>query len=321
MPSVMRSCHRVAGLACIALALFNTRAIADCKYQVMAELPVTLMGLHPLINVQIDGKRVPVVLDSGAAFNMLSYDAAAKLHLQLHSIRGRPMVSGVGGAGGTLLALAVAAVRLDAVRITDAKFIVSAAPIGSASGIIGDSILRNYDIDYDLTGRMVKLVRVSGCQGAASASAYWANSQPYSVANIESGGSPPTVSGYLNGAAIRVGFDTGASTSILDIRAAARAGVTPKSPGAVPSGDVYGIGRSHVKTWVVPVSSVRIGDEEIGNTRLRMGDISLLGVDLVLGTDFFLAHRVLLSNSQHKVYITHNGGPAFDLNPLQPGTR
>ena len=160
---VMRRCSR---FACVAsIALFYAPAIADCKLEIKAELPVALFGLHPLITAKIDGSDVPVVFDSGAAFNLLSYDAATKLHLRLHSLRDRVTVSGVGGEGRTLLALAVTDVRLGAVRVADAKFIISGAQIGSAAGFIGNGILRKFDIDYDLTGGVVKLARASGCDG------------------------------------------------------------------------------------------------------------------------------------------------------------
>src|SRR5205814_2283760 len=36
--------------------------------------------------------------------------------------------------------------------------------------------------------------------------------------------------------------------------------------------------------------------------------------------DFFLSHRVLVSNSQKKVYFTYNGGPVFRLE-RQPGSQ
>src|SRR5208283_2509584 len=127
----MRRCSRVACMASI--ALLNAQAIADCKLQIRAELPVALIGLHPLIMVKIDGSDVPVVFDSGATFNLLSYNAATKLHLRLHSLRDRVTVSGVGGAGHTLFALAVADVRLGAVRVAYVKFIISGAQIGSAA--------------------------------------------------------------------------------------------------------------------------------------------------------------------------------------------
>ncbi len=316
MESVVRICSRIVWVAFI--ALLSTPAIPDCKLPSMAELPVTLIGLHPLITVKIDGTDVPVVLDSGATFNLLSYDAATKLNLRLHSLRG-VTVSGVGGAGHTLMAFAFADVRLGPVRVADTKFIVTGAQIGSASGFIGEGILRGFDIDYDLTGGVVKLTRASDCDAVALAK--WAKSQPYSVADMDRGAGAPTISGSINGVETRIEFDTGASTSILDIRAAARAGITPKSAGAVAGGDVYGVGRSNMKTWVVPVASVRIGEEEIRNTRLRIGDISSTGADMLLGTDFFLSHQVYLSNSQHKVYFTHNGGAVFNMNPLQRDAR
>jgi hypothetical protein len=32
---------------------------------------------------------------------------------------------------------------------------------------------------------------------------------------------------------------------------------------------------------------------------------------MLLGADFFLSHRIFVSNEQHKVYFTYNGGPVF----------
>jgi tetratricopeptide (TPR) repeat protein len=34
---------------------------------------------------------------------------------------------------------------------------------------------------------------------------------------------------------------------------------------------------------------------------------------MLLGTDFFLSHRILISSSQKKLYFTYNGGPVFRL--------
>jgi predicted aspartyl protease len=313
--AVCREFSRIALLA--SLSLLSMQAIAGCKLGSPAEVPVTLIGLHPLITVQVDGRDVPVVLDTGARFNLLSYDAATKLHLPLNSQRGRVVIAGVGGSGRTLATLAVAVLELGTVRVADAKFIVSGAPIGSAAGFIGNSTLKEFDVDYDLAGRMVKLLRTSGCDDVELPD--WARSQPHSVADDEGDGGPPTILGYVNGVEMRVEFDTGASTSILDIRAAARAGVTPKSVGAVPGGDVYGVGHSNMKTWVVPVSSIKIGEEEIHDAHLRIGDLSLPRVNMLLGTDFFLTHQVYFSNSQQKIYFTHNGGSVSNPNPQSGG--
>jgi tetratricopeptide (TPR) repeat protein len=68
-----------------------------------------------------------------------------------------------------------------------------------------------------------------------------------------------------------------------------------------------------MESSLAPFGSFGIGDEEIKNTRLRVADIELPDADMLLGTDFFLSHRILVSRSQDKLYFTYNGGPVFRL--------
>jgi tetratricopeptide (TPR) repeat protein len=72
-----------------------------------------------------------------------------------------------------------------------------------------------------------------------------------------------------------------------------------------------------VETWIGRFSSFKIGEEEIQNAQLRFADIPI-SVDMLLGADFFLSHRIMLSNSQHQIYITYGGGPVFDLRTRPP---
>jgi tetratricopeptide (TPR) repeat protein len=124
---------------------------------------------------------------------------------------------------------------------------------------------------------------------------------------------------FVNGAQITVLFDTGASTSVLSLSAASRAGVKPDMAGVVEAGYSTGIGRGAVKTYIAPFASFKIGDaEEVKNTRLRMADINLSQGDMLLGADFFLSHHVLVANSQHRLYFTYNGGPVFNLSRNLP---
>jgi len=116
---------------------------------------------------------------------------------------------------------------------------------------------------------------------------------------------------YVNGVKIHVIFDTGASTSYLTLVAAKRAGVTPESPGVVDGGTGAGSGRAAALVDRA-FASFKVGDEEVRNTRLRIGEGNLLGDDMLVGADFFLSHRIYVSNSQHKLYFTYNGGPVFN---------
>ncbi len=103
------------------------------------------------------------------------------------------------------------------------------------------------------------------------------------------------------------------------MKAAARAGVKPDTPGVVEAGYSSGIGRGRVKTYIAPFSSFKVGDgEEIKNARLRIADIDLDEGDMLLGADFFLSHHVFVANSQHRLYLTYNGGPVFNLSKTAP---
>jgi tetratricopeptide (TPR) repeat protein len=116
----------------------------------------------------------------------------------------------------------------------------------------------------------------------------------------------------VNGTQIGVIFDSGAPLSTLTRLAANQAGVTPKTAGVVDADPTSG-GTGMIQEWIGSFASFKVGDEEVKNTRLRFGDISLVGGDMLLGADFFLSHRIFVLNSQHKLYFNYNGGPVFNL--------
>jgi len=121
--------------------------------------------------------------------------------------------------------------------------------------------------------------------------AFWASGKPYSEMPIErttAAKSHTIGKAYVNGKEIRVGFDTGAPLSFLTLAASTRAGVHLDSPGVVSDGYQSGIGGGFNKQWIGPFASFKIGDEEIRNTRLRIGVSGLGEVDMLIGADFFL---------------------------------
>jgi tetratricopeptide (TPR) repeat protein len=162
----------------------------------------------------------------------------------------------------------------------------------------------------------MRLVRPKDCKDTPLA--YWAvpANKTYSVIDIAlaDAHAPHTKSvAYLNGTKIEVLFDTGSPVSILTLAAARHAGITPTSPGVVEGGSASGIGHKVTTTWIARFASFKLGDEEIDHAKLRFGDISLLGADMLIGADFFLSHRIYVASSQRKLYFTYNGGPVFDL--------
>src|SRR5205814_7337343 len=113
-----------------------------------------------------------------------------------------------------------------------------------------------------------------------------------------------------------------ASFSVISLPFAEKVGVTPQSPGAAPSGCSGGIGEGTVHAWVAPLDSVAIGDELIRDPRLYIEDFMPeltytrnAPFEVILGTDFLRAHRVLVARSQDKVYFSYAGGLVFPATP------
>jgi tetratricopeptide (TPR) repeat protein/predicted aspartyl protease len=291
-------------------------ALGACKLGKYAEFPITMANLQPLVTAKINDHDVQFVVDSGAFYSMLSGASAAELDLKTHP---PPFGFYVTGAGGGVTDVSIATVKvftLAGVPLHNVEFLVGGSVSGSDNiGLLGQNVLHIGDVEYDLAQGVIRLMKAEDCRKALLA--YWVGtSQPYSVIDIE-----PTSrarfhtigSAFVNGKEIRVEFDTGAGTSILSLRAAERAGVKPDSPGVLSGGVSYGIGKNTYVTYIAPFASFKLGEEEIKNTRLRIGDLRLEDADMLIGPDFFLSHRVYVANSQNKLYFTYNGGPVFNL--------
>jgi len=290
-------------------------AADGCKLKRLAVVPVTMNGLRPTVEAQINGSPALFTLDSGAFWSMLTPASAKQYQLRLDYDRVPGLY--VRGIGGNAEA-AVATVKIFTVfnvPIHNVDFIVGGSEPGKGTvGLLGQNILRIADVEYDLSQGALTLLRPENCKHTDLA--YWAKpGDPVSVMDIEeTTPREPHTTGTvsLNGAKVRVQFDTGATTSVVGLRAAASAGRKPGDPGVEPAGYDMGIGRKLVQTWIATFPVLKIGDEEIRNARLRFGDLGPF--DMLLGDDFFLSHRVYVASSQHKLYFTYNGGPVFALN-------
>jgi clan AA aspartic protease (TIGR02281 family) len=296
------------------LLILAAPAPAACKLAKFLEFPVTMVNMRALTTARINDHDVEFTIDSGAFYSMLSGANAAELGLKTHIAPYGFYVIGANGAASVSVAT-VRTLTIAGASVHDVDFLVGGSDGFGGVGLLGQNFLHIGDAEYDLAQGVVRLIKPEDCRKGLLA--YWVKAnESYSDINIE-----PTSrerfatigSAYLNGAEIRVEFDTGAPTSLLSLQAAARAGIKPDSPGVVPAGESGGIGRGVYMTYIAPFASFKIGDEEIKNTHLRFGGIKLPNTDMLIGADFFLSHHIYVANSQHKLYFTYNGGPVFNL--------
>lgn len=291
----------------------SSPAMAECKIEKIVEFPVTMAGPRPMVEARFGAKTARFILDSGAFYSTISVASAAEFGVPVESSTLR--VNGIGGTTSAGIAVAKN-FSIAGVPLPGADFVVGGSDTGTA-GLIGQNILGLADVEYDLPHGVVRLMKTSGC--ARSNLAYWAGAKPFTMVHLEPGGGhfkPHTVGTVLlNGAKIRAVFDSGAASSLLSIAAAKRAGVTPDTPGVVRSGFSRGLGTHEVPSWLAPFDTIDIGGEAINHPKIRIAQIALGDDDMLIGADFFLTHRMFVSNAEHALFITYEGGPVFGLNP------
>jgi tetratricopeptide (TPR) repeat protein/predicted aspartyl protease len=272
-----------------------------------------MSGTSPLVPAKINGGEVYLIADTGASYNNLTAGTVAQFKLRSETPNTNAYTTGIGGTQ-TIVVTTVKSFSLAGLTVPNVGFTVIDNELGpQAAGLLGENILGFADGDYDLGAGSIRLVRPSGCGDKPFV--LWDVAKPTSIMPMEpSTGLFKHIVGdaYVNGKRIRVMFDTGASTSLLSLDAARRAGISTDGPGVSPGGLQRGIGRRMIPSYIVPVDSFKIGDEEIKHTRLRVAPMSI-DVDMLLGADFFLSHRVYVANSQRRIYFTYNGGPVFNL--------
>jgi predicted aspartyl protease len=304
------SCWTVLSIVSLLIAPISA-SVGACKFN-STELRVTMSDLHPIIKARINGAEVGLIVDSGAFYSFLSPSTASQLKLVLSRPPGKLVLTGAGGHKADVWWTSVQDLRLDQGSYKNAGFLV--APMVDRGGLLGQNILDAGDAEFDLGNGVIRLGRSDGCEGLPLA--YWVSAgRTYSVTPIQSpdaAGAQTIGTALLNGVKISVGFDTGSATSLVSLTAARRAGVTPQSRGVVYAGYGVGSGRYRFRTWIAPFASFKIGDEEVPAPRIRMGDIGA-PIDMVLGADFFLSHRIYVANGRRMIYFTYNGGPVFSV--------
>lgn len=290
-------------------------AMAECKVARMAELPVTLIGRRAMVGARFGTHDTRFIVDSGAFYSTLSRASAAEFGLSTEPAPPWFRVRGVNGDSAVSIAKA-RDFSLSGIPIPGANFVVGGSDTGTA-GLLGQNILGLGDVEYDLPHGAIRLMRVSGCGKVALA--YWTAGKPFSTVPLEHGDDGPwrphTIGTVLvNGVRMRAVFDSGAESTVMTLAAAKRAGITPASPGVVAVGYNGGLGSRQLATWLAPFDRIDLGGEILSHPKFRIADIGIDG-DMLVGFDFFLTHRIFVSNADHQLYMTYEGGPVFGLTP------
>lgn len=301
-------CRALMGFA--ALAIGAGAAHAECKVERLADLPVTMNRMQPLVQAKINGVPGQFIADSGAFFSLLSPGMAGAAKVRLNPAPSWFHLSGIGGET-TAYYTTVNELVLAGIPLRHIDFFVGGSDTGVA-GLLGQNVLGIGDVEYDLPDGHIRLFRSHDCGNKVMA--YWLNGGGWSQMKIDerSERNPHTMGTVtVNGASFHAMFDTGASSTTLSMKAAARLGIKPDSPGVRPEGYSSGLGRRVVRVWSIPVDTIKIGDEEIHHPRIMMHEMLNDDTDMLIGADFFISHRVYVDNANRRMFFTYTGGELF----------
>jgi len=310
MNALKASLLALAALAFPALAADPPR----CKLVRIVEWPVQFHRDVPIIEGSINGTRISVLLDTGAEVSLLTKTTAEKLGLYARSTQ--EVLVGVGGESRMLVAW------IDELRIGGAVRKGMRVRVGgerplAGDFILGDDFFKEHDLEFDYAKGVVRLFQPVDCKGVFLA--YWDSNALQLPMENETGIVVPI---KVNGRAARALLDSGASASLVDLSLAAKVGITPETAGVASSGCGYGLGADTVPSWVARFDTVALGGQTIRDPRLHIADHlgkraygSDVPPEVILGTDFLRAHRVLVSRSQRRVYFSYLGGQIFPATP------
>ena len=303
-------------LAPALLAIMSYPARADspgkCKMTVVAKLPVVMEGSRASVRVSFNGKDSRIWLDSGAFFNFMPLAKAAELQLPLAPLPPGFYINGIGGSFTPQLAR-VRDFGIVGATLHNMEFIVGGSDTGN--GYLGANLLGMMDTEFDLAKGAVNLIRESGCNRTNMA--YWGAGMAVGEARLfdpeRNTDHHIYVEVIVNDHALRAILDSGAPTSLIGRHAAERAGIDLNAPQVVASGSMGGLGSHQRQSWIARTRMISIGGEDIRNSPIRViddaGDDQ--NHDMLLGVDFLLAHHVLISQPQRKMFLTYNGGAIF----------
>ncbi len=275
-------------------------ASGECTLRLRASLPVSVVGL-PLVPARINGQAATLILDTGAESTLLTEAAAKRLGVSSRYDFMRS-ISGIGGSVATgdaaLASMSLGGIALSYPRALVGRVAFRLGPI-DADGLLGASLLGDFDLDLDIPHRRVDLYDRMDCATVRPA---W-RGRYVALQTTRSLSAHPFFPISVNGRTISASLDTGAQRTVIAARAAAALGIGAQGQLVGQQTTIGAAGES------MPATLHLLRDVRVGGVPLR-GPVIVApatlprDIDALLGFDFLLGHRVWLSYGSRRIFIS-----------------
>lgn len=301
MPKAMRL---LAGAALVAAGLAGCAgpgaAVQACRAEKVTELPARLVHGQLIVPVQLNGKPLDFLVDTGSEGSMVTPEAADRLGLARNPRR----TTTIHGTGGSLVSANADVRRFEvgAIALNDRSLAVGPVPSGEDSGVaglLGTDWLGSFDVDLDVPHRQVALWRVRGCGVGFDP----LQGRHFALPLIRTSRGRALVPVIIDGLGLFAYLDSGAVATIVTTTAAARLGVTDAALAKDPGGTGLGVDMRRLGFRWHRFPEVIIGPERFRNIVLPVSAVQVQVAGALLGADYLTHHRVWISPSSRRVFI------------------
>jgi predicted aspartyl protease len=262
--------------------------------------------------IAVNGTPVRGILDTGAQASAVTDALVTRLGL-LSDPRHGSLVSGVGGQGTAQNDALVDRLELAGFDPAAGHYPVIALPAGSGfdsrsddplGALIGADLLSHFDLDLDVAHDRLVLYDPDRCQEKLPNWREPMDEVPLDV--IWTGRLQLTVT--LDGKELHALLDSGATTSVLDLPAAERLGVSRDVLASEQGGEGFGAAGVNFQRVLHTFRTMDVGAERVTAPRLAVLDRGLRETDMLLGLDWLRTHHVFISFRRHTLFIARPPG-------------
>jgi clan AA aspartic protease (TIGR02281 family) len=265
---------------------------------------------HIYVPATVAGRATHLQLDTGAYWSILRRDLAeaqglkigAALYFDLYDL-----------AGDKLQNMTSADVKLGSLGYGETEFFVGNPIEGSSideeGGLIGHNMLAKIDVEIDNAGKTITLFSQDHCKGVG---VHWADEAVTLNFRKAPAEAPlgwhikrvnknqidmPIVAADLEGEAVTILFDTGATHTSIDLGHAKRKfGIGPDTPGVVPAGKIFTANGNAVDAYKYTFKSLSISGIKFENVPVILADLNeeakvLLGMNELKKLHLYFAFK------------------------------
>jgi predicted aspartyl protease len=289
--------------ALLVMAGCSTTPQVNCSLEKVTQVSLQIEHGLPLIPVQIDGKSVWMIADSGAERSILTKAAVSRLGLP-YDIGHMSETIGIGGPT-TAWDVTVKDLKIGDADIPVERFAVGHFVIGDDTpeapvGLLGADVLLAFDLEIDVPHNTISLYRAHFCPGGRPP---WSEiAMP--VPGVEARDDRLMVPVRLDNVGAMAVMDTGAQNTTIGSKLAERLGITEETMEHDPVIMQHGAGPVAIASHMHQFDRVAIGPATIASPKLTVVPSGYGVGDAIVGEDFLQGRKVWISLINRQIFVT-----------------